>query len=608
MAWRLVWKMRVILDNTPFAEGAASRPSIGVGKSSYLELQSRGATRLNAPKSIPAANCFTGRLRQSLVRWHGSPSEILMSAPLTIDAGSSQPPRQAALQVAVEVLLIVAVFFIVAGDAPPHVNESHYLCRVKHYWNPSWCAGDLFLESADTQLVLIWLFGWVTQLLSLTATAWIGRLAAWIMLAWAWQRLSWRVVPMHWAAVISATFFVTLNALGHLAGEWIVGGVEAKCFAYGFVLLALRELVDGRWNRLWLFLGAATAFHPLVGGWSVVVCGGIWLVDCRRQVSLLSMMPGLTAGLLLGLIGVVPALLLSWNQPPEMVAEASRIYVYERLPHHLAPLVLPREELTRRLAGHTVLIVALAGLGPILRYHVVFRMMQFAWGAVILAIMGFAIEFVLSHEPLLAARLLRYYWFRLTDFAVPMAVALAATALIMLAVTQRRAWGTWVLAATILFAGGHLAGVAIQRAKNPIPPADARMADFSAWVDVCRWISENTSAHTRFLTPRLNHSFKWRTGRPEVVNRKDIPQDTRGILEWNRRIKEIYYYEDATGINGPVDSPSQLATDRVRELAAKYGVDMVVADRSQLLSLPRAYWNEEYVVYRVPDRPSDVSR
>jgi hypothetical protein len=134
------------------------------------------------------------------------------------------------------------------------------------------------------------------------------------------------------------------------------------------------------------------------------------------------------------------------------------------------------------------------------------------------------------------------------------------------------------------------------------------MANFAAWVDVCRWIAENTSAHTRFLTPRLNHSFKWRTGRPEVVNRKDIPQDTRGILEWNRRIKEIYYYEDVTGINGPVDSPSQLKTDRVRELAMKYGADMVVADRSQLLSLPRAYWNEEYVVYRVDDRPAADGR
>jgi hypothetical protein len=43
----------------------------------------------------------------------------------------------------------------------------------------------------------------------------------------------------------------------------------------------------------------------------------------------------------------------------------------------------------------------------------------------------------------------------------------------------------------------------------------------------------------------------------------------------------------------------------VRELAQKYNVDMVLADRSQLLALPRAYWNEEYVVYRIDEPFSD---
>jgi hypothetical protein len=158
-----------------------------------------------------------------------------------------------------------------------------------------------------------------------------------------------------------------------------------------------------------------------------------------------------------------------------------------------------------------------------------------------------------------------------------------------------------LLAAAMSLAGWQMAYVVWLRAQNPTPPADVRMTDYAAWVDVCRWVAENTSAHALFLTPRLNHSFKWRTGRPEVVNRKDIPQDTRGILEWNRRIEEIYYYQDATGVQGPIDSPSRLETRRVNELAKKYGATMVLADRSQLLSLPKAYWNEEYVVYRVEE-------
>ena len=79
----------------------------------------------------------------------------------------------------VEIALIVLVFFAIAGDPPPGVNEPHYLCRLKHFWDPAWCAGDLFLESADAHFVFVWAFGWVTKWLTLTQTAWLSRLVAW---------------------------------------------------------------------------------------------------------------------------------------------------------------------------------------------------------------------------------------------------------------------------------------------------------------------------------------------------------------------------------------------------------------------------------------------
>jgi hypothetical protein len=532
--------------------------------------------------------------------------------PPTLNASETSdivPAPQAKAQRLVEIALIMLVFFTLAGDPPPHVNESHYLCRLKHYWDPAWCAGDMFLESADTQLVFIWTFGWVTRLASLAATAWIGRLLAWAFVAWAWQRLSWRLVPMRFASVLSAALFVTLNAQAQLAGEWVVGGVEAKSFAYGFVMLALGDLVDRRWNRMFLLVGAATAIHPLVGGWSTLICGGMWAFiqfggKRNESVSLMRAvpLPGLAGAGLLALLGVVPALSLTWSEAADVVAEASRIYVFERLPHHLALLALPKEEFTARFVRHGLLLVVLVVLGIGLRQHAVFRIVQFAWGAALLAFAGLTIELVWSHDPLFAARLLRYYWYRLSDFGVPAAVALSATALTSVAMAQRKAFGTWGLLASIVYCGWYLGDVAGKRVLNPVPPADARMADFKAWNEACDWIAENTSANSLFLTPRLNHSFKWRTGRPEVVNRKDIPQDARGILEWDRRIKDIYYYKGSAGLVGPIDSLGQLGDDgddRVRELAKKYGADYVLSDRSQLLSLPRVFRNEEYVAYRI---------
>jgi hypothetical protein len=524
---------------------------------------------------------------------------MLVMTHATIDKAAMPPERLLPARRAVEVGLIVLVFFVVAGDPPPNVNESHYLCRLKHFWNPAWCPGDLFLESTDTQIVFIWLYGWVTRFLSLSATAWIGRLIAWGSLAWAWQRLSWRIVPRPFASVLSAAIFVLLNIHAHLAGEWVVGGVEAKCFAYVFVVLALREVIDSRWGLVCLLLGASIAFHPIVGGWSAVLCATIWILSGRREQSFASMLPGIVAGGALALIGVVPALSLTQNESAEIVAEAARIYVFDRLPHHLAPLTLPAAEIARRFGGHAALLVALSLLTIAMRSDKnCRRILQFAWGAVFIATVGLAIEVALWNQPIVAGRLLRYYWFRLTDFAVPMAVAIVITAWIARALDEGKTWAAWTLAGALLLSSGPLAHIAILRAENPVPPADRKVVDLASWEGVCQWVAGNTPADARFLTPRLNLSFKWRAGRPEVVTRKDIPQDARGIVEWHRRLKEIYYTEIA-GVETPLDSIGVLGNERVRELAKKHGADFVLMDRGQLLSLPVVFKNEEYIVYRV---------
>ena len=88
--------------------------------------------------------------------------------------------------------------------------------------------------------------------------AWTGRLITSALLALAWRRLSWSLLPVVGAAVVSAALFVALNENFHMAGEWVVGGIKAKGFAYALVFAALAELVRGRWNATWVLLGAAT--------------------------------------------------------------------------------------------------------------------------------------------------------------------------------------------------------------------------------------------------------------------------------------------------------------------------------------------------------------
>ena len=529
------------------------------------------------------------------------------------DRENPDNPAQAWL----EVLLILLVFFVAAGDAPPHRNEAHYLAKMKHAWNPEWCQGDFFLESPDAHLAVVWLFGWVTKFVSLDAAAWIGRLVSWSLLAWAWRRLSWRIVPLRGMVVLSASLLVVLTEQTHLAGEWLIGGFEAKTLSFGCVFLALRDAIDRQWNRAWLLLGVAGALHALVGAWSTLALLAAWWGEGAGRTPLRAMAPGLVIGALVGMIGVAPALALNRGVDPTVVDQANQTYVFMRLPHHLAPLSKPPAWVAERASRHAIVVVMLMLMS---RWWFTrersadtpgvdaLRMLaRFAWCAFAFTCCGIAIELIGWNDPTWSAALLRYYWFRLGDIALPLVVSLACCwRLAQMLETERMLATRWLLASLALCAwciGGH----AVNRALATHPPADQHMRDPEAWVEACKWITENTEPDAVFLTPRSAQSFKWRTGRPEVVTYKDIPQNAEGLVEWRERFLAVH--RDGFWPNGEprfAESVSSLGSAELVEIATRYGAGYALSedrlDPSHLgprrrASLPVVYRQGPYTLY-----------
>jgi hypothetical protein len=544
---------------------------------------------------------------------------------------------------AFEVAWIFLIFFLFAGSLPPDVGESHYLVKAKHYWQPAWCAGDLFLKSKDAHWTFYWTFGWLTKLCSLTATAWIGRVITWAILAWSWRRLSWAIVPRSLVSLLSAGLLLFFLRNFHLAGEWVVGGVEAKGFAYALAFLALEAIARDRWRAALLFAGAAGAFHVLVGGWTAVAIGLAWLFPVGSRPRLLLLVPAMAGGLVLALPGIVPAVALNWGVDREIVREAARIYVFERLSHHL----VYHSFLPTHVARFQLLVVDWAVLAWSLRSETSLgRIQRVVVGTVVIAAVGVLIDqaFVLrinwGQMTALAAQLdvaplLRYYWFRMSDSLVPVGVSLATVVGIFRLETSRPATGAWLKVAAMLIAAANLADVCYWRSRQQLPPAilqprpttdsepgswlgrrhqpqpgDVSVHDwYGDWKAVCRWIADQTPADALFLTPREQQTFKWYAGRAEVANWKDVPQDAHGLVEWKRRLDEIY----------PGDREhhrrdlAAFSDTELLSLARKYGARYIVVDHTRSgrrIGLPRVYpilhaENRSFEVYRVtePDKP-----
>ncbi|MBN1909013.1 MAG: hypothetical protein JW818_04675, partial [Pirellulales bacterium] len=387
------------------------------------------------------------------------------------------------------------------------------------------------------------------------------------------------------------------------AGEWIVGGVEAKGFSFVFVFLGLEALVRQRWNRTWLLLGLASMFHVLVGGWSAIAAGAAWVFWGRDQrPPLRSMWAGLLGGFLLSLPALIPSLRLTLGVDPAIVDQANQIYVFIRLGHHLNPLDAEHfpPHLVIRFAVLLAVWVWLRWQSP--RSEPVWRLHAFVTGSVVLSMVGLGLAYALAGRADWTAAVLRFYWFRLADVAVPMGVALGLPGVIerLRAVRPRLARAATV--GLILLAVAHVGNCAQWRI-GPVEPRGYRMAigQFLNWKNACLWIADpkNIPPDARFLTPQYAQTFKWYAGRSEVVNWKDFPQDPASIVEWWQSQNLLH----ATGSDVPGERwyASLAEQDPVRLilLGKHFDADYLLTESAPPLALPVVYRNDAYAVYRL---------
>lgn len=485
------------------------------------------------------------------------------------------------------ILVFICVGFF--GQSPPDVNESHYLTKAKHFWSPDWCSGDLFLESADAHWLFFAATGWVTKFVSLETYAWVGRLLSWLFFAGAWIQLSRLIQPRGWFAIFSFALFLLFNLRFHLAGEWVVGGFEGKPIAYACGVWALSAWLRGNWPQLILLLGAAIGWHALAGSWLALAVALVTLSlgsqgvreavsGCLPKGARLAWLE-IGAGGLLALVGILPGLLSQTAGSPELLNEAAWIQVTQRLSHHLWFTAFP----TGRVAAFGLLVAFCSLLATRVLWprelSLLFRLatigLVFDLGGLCLSAM------VAERSPGAdeACALLRFYWFRFADFAVPLAVSLGVAWLL-------NSWGRRGTPSFQRLVAGGVSGVliiaaglqAVENWQANSPGADAAALEqfplepqkelklSTNWKQVCQWIATATPPEAVFITPARQQSFKWYAGRAEVVCWKDMPQDPAGIVEWSRRLSQVYrpQLDYEWGLFAFDD-------EQLRELAATYG-------------------------------------
>ena len=519
---------------------------------------------------------------------------------------------------AVEVGVFTAIFAVAGAWPAPDVNEGYYLAKARHSFNPEWCGNDFFLNSGEAHGLFFYLLGPLAASFSLATAVWVGRWVGWLALAVGFRHAVWPLLPSRMHRLFAAAIFSLAARYTTMAGEWLIGGCEAKVFAWALVLVAWGEAVRGRWAFAWLLSGVATAFHPLVGGWMMILIGLIAISQIvRKQTRIGSIHPlvlaCVTGGVCLASIGLWPALQISIGVSAGVRNQAAAIYVVDRLPHHL----LPRSFQEVLVARHLLAIMFCGCLYAALPYEAKrSRGLMIVLAAALLSSVGYAMSLFESLAPSFVYGMLRFYWFRLADGLVPLGLCVLLTQFLLArqvleSSDQQTLRQTCLVVVVLTF---FTYDSFVQSKHWPLLTDDCisrgdKLIDANSWVDVCQWIQEETSPTDCFLTPRGASSFLWRAQRPEVVAWKNVPQDPASILEWRKRIIDCFSYDGT--IKNMARSTCVLGVSRLNKVADVYGANFVVAPLKSFVAMPRppktAYRNSNYVVIKLPIQERHVN-
>ncbi len=292
----------------------------------------------------------------------------------------------------------------------------------------------------------------------------------------------------------------------------------------------------------------------------------------------------------IALPGILPPLISDYGATAADRQFATEVYVSQRIAHHLDFSAFP----TWHVARFAMLSVFWGllyfwlknrlMLNPVIFHRKLEPLQDFATGALLISFCGLMLSGMAENGNTFCISLLKFYWFRLADFAIPATIALASCFVIAFwlelenDIFRRVSCVTFsvcvFLAAALLF---------LERHKLQIPNADVRSLpqypedeqrfreSWKNWMKVCQWANENTPEDAVFITPAQQQTFKWYAGRTEVVAWKDIPQDASSMIEWQKRLQEIQVPQQSSELGLLV-----YTDDRLSSLANSYDADYLL--------------------------------
>ncbi|MGL6337705.1 MAG: DUF6798 domain-containing protein [Waterburya sp.] len=495
-------------------------------------------------------------------------------------------------------------------------NEVDVLPLAKQFVAPDWIPNDWYLNLETNYRALFQvIFGWLIVHLGFLPTSIIGRLICYILVAWGIVLLGQKL-SLSLSYLLLATIAVTYQGSlqGAIAGEWFVGGLEAKAVAYGLILLAIPLMLKRKYILMTLLLGLATSFHVLVGGWAFLTTLGWFCVRPKERLLKLGQKGWLLPIIyLIASAGAIPGSLQQLlSSPPSGNISPAFIYVFLRLPHHLNPFAWHPLLWLRLIIYLVILTLCLVTLkknadlkGWKAEDYARFELAEFTLISLIPFVAGVAIAFF-DHQ----GTWLQYYPFRFGDMMLPLTTSLLlACNLETKFATQKPKLRLWLVGCLSCILFVQIAFFTQQAIAVPTFPSEQQDVD-SQWKSMSDWIRDHTAEDAIIIShPWKLANFTWMTERATIAKLKLFPQTKEAILEYYERLNDlsggavakIYFGDEELDqrktIKAISEGFSHLNTAQVQNLMTKYKSNYFLTNSSHYLDLPIVHTQAGYILY-----------
>lgn len=498
----------------------------------------------------------------------------------------TRAPGPLILQVLAAWLLVTAVRFVPDRLA---YTEADALPSARQWFEHGWLPGDWYLNLDISYRVPFNLLMGPLVAVDVPLAVTAGRLLAYVVMAAAMVTL-WRVLGVRFSlgmlALWAALAYPTIAA-----GEYAVGGADAKGLAWPLALLALGLVLSGRIHWGSAALGAALSFHVLVG-LQAAACLAVGILLARnatglRWTDLRRAWPFLLTGCW-GLVEVARQM-RRLGGGDEDAGAGWLAYVEFRVPHHVDPGAWQSTSWPLVLTGCAVI----AGLALWRSRVPQVRLLA----AVSLAAAGLFC-FGLLVAWLAPLEWSRFYWFRFGDAFLPVSTGLLlAQGVGRLLPADRR----WVPVASAVVATVLVGSAAVQVIRHAAIAREPGSMDPST--PIMAWIREHTEPEARFLVdPRLD-GFYLGAERAVYVTYRHAPQSGSDLAEWHRRLESVAGHEVGRGtmVSQIAAGYQALGADQLRHLADAEDLDYyLVRNREDLDTLPLVHEEDGWQLYRLP--------